>query len=461
MTCLRLTKNNFIYLILFNFTVPLVCAESAKTLARYVLYVAQEKGHKALPIITSFIKNHKTAIAITSASMLGISLCLSKIKNKRLYIKGGGVLLRQKLSSSIDKIGKMLGSSGLSNVASFIKCKKPYLDNLAHAAICNDCPTVLKITCKSGTNINDIDGVNALHIFPLTSPKLLQVILEMGADTNVLDYKSRTLLHRITKLETYACQINHSNCANLVRLLIQYGARVDIVDPQGKTPLTTLLLQFNPDLEAVKLLKAAGSVYNNSPFLKDKTILEDAIHELNISRIKACILAGAKCDNFIGADGISLLNRMNINKFHHHSNEYLLDIIKLLLECGVPINDNRKWSPTFLDVVAEATHRSPSIYIHHKLTLLAMELIKMGAKSHILPLCEMSTRDDFLNLVGELSKTKRYFEEFKGIFPPRSSDSDHLYASLVAKGDWFMLFMLFGEDPLRKFDIPTQQKTIE
>ena len=82
-----------------------------------------------------------------------------------------------------------------------------------------------------------------------------------------------------------------------------------------------------------------------------------------------------------------------------------------------------------------------------KLILLAMDLIKMGAKSHTVPYNKMSTLDDLLNLV----RNQPYLGRFPNIFPSRSSN-DGFHDMLVSKGDWSLLYDMYGEDPLGKYD---------
>ena len=225
-------------------------------------------------------------------------------------------MVRHAIGSGIDKAAKLFGSSGLSHLAALVRCKKSYLDELANSSICQECPAVLKIACKLGVNINDINGVNALNILPINSTKMLQTILDMGVDVNTKDLQSRTLLHRVTEQcpDTYGLSTltSYHNCPEMIRLLLKYGARVDIVDSHKKAPLTNMLLQSSPNLEAVKLLKEAGAVYDCSLLTNGRTLLEDAIYALQINRVKACILAGAKCENFIGTNGTYLLNWINI-----------------------------------------------------------------------------------------------------------------------------------------------------
>ncbi|NMB61374.1 MAG: hypothetical protein GYA18_03435 [Chloroflexi bacterium] len=117
---------------------------------------------------------------------------------------------------------------------------------------------------ESGTDpnqpISDERGGYPLHFAVNSSIEIIQMLIEHGADVNVKDAKGRTPLHIVAASKP---------TIEKMELLIENGADVNAVDNEGKTPLASVLqgtpvnsffatLGVSPDEEETELRNNAS-----------------------------------------------------------------------------------------------------------------------------------------------------------------------------------------------------------
>jgi len=117
-------------------------------------------------------------------------------------------------------------------------------------------------------NRTDRFGRTPLHYAAALNPnpKVLETLINLGADVNARDLLKFTPLH-------YAAAFNEN--PEVVELLIDKGAEVNAVDLEGRTPLHTAAInQKNPEVIAV-LLKAGADAKKKDVY--GKTALDYAL----------------------------------------------------------------------------------------------------------------------------------------------------------------------------------------
>jgi len=89
--------------------------------------------------------------------------------------------------------------------------------------------------------------------------EIVRMLLEAGAEVDVRDTDGKTALH-------YALRGGAEN----IRVLLEFGADVNAQARNGYTPLTYLASQAAPDPEMVEVLQAAGGFVNHHALVKER-----------------------------------------------------------------------------------------------------------------------------------------------------------------------------------------------
>ncbi|XP_076009331.1 cyclin-dependent kinase 4 inhibitor C [Genypterus blacodes] len=117
-------------------------------------------------------------------------------------------------------------------------------DNLCNASARGDLPQVL-LLLENGADINGYNkyGRTALQVVKLGAPAVAEALLKAGARPNLRDpVCGLTVMHDAAR----------EGFADMVLVLLAYGANVNLVDTRGNLPLH--LAAREGHLEAVKLL---------------------------------------------------------------------------------------------------------------------------------------------------------------------------------------------------------------
>ena len=150
------------------------------------------------------------------------------------------------------------------------------------------------------------------------SHRSVRELLEKGVDVNYQrENDGWTALIR-------ASYFSYSNNfrIDIIRLLIEYGANVNLQDKDGYTAL--VFASYNGHTEAVKLLLANGA----DPDLQDnnrRTALMYASHNGHIEIVKLLLAAGAK---------VNLQDDRDYTALYYANREGYIEIQKLLREAG-------------------------------------------------------------------------------------------------------------------------------
>lgn len=135
---------------------------------------------------------------------------------------------------------------------------------LANAILTGEIKEVRR-SLEAGTDPNQLipgEGGYPLHFAVNSSIEIIQMLIEYGADVNVKDVKGRTPLHIVAASKP---------SIEKMELLIDNGAGVNAVDNEGKTPLAYVLqgtpvnsffatLGVPPDKEEMELRRQAADL---------------------------------------------------------------------------------------------------------------------------------------------------------------------------------------------------------
>jgi len=138
-----------------------------------------------------------------------------------------------------------------------------YVENLLHTVCASYCQPwiysgtesgaaqlklleIARFLIELGADVDALksEGTPTLHGAVTVDTRLLQLLIDHGANINAVDRTGQTALH---------VSIRHSRGIRVVRTLLQYGAKVDAIDNSGNSPLRyalsregviPLLLQF-------------------------------------------------------------------------------------------------------------------------------------------------------------------------------------------------------------------------
>lgn len=143
-------------------------------------------------------------------------------------------------------------------------------------ALNGNAPQVALEILKHKIDVNHLDhsGQSALHYAVGVGDKeVIAKLLELGADPNILANRADY---------TMLMDLCHEGLHDNVALFIKHGARLDVKDNEGRTPLHHAVL--SGDKKTVELMLAAG-VSKSEQDLKGKTAL-DLAHEFELAEIE-------------------------------------------------------------------------------------------------------------------------------------------------------------------------------
>ncbi|AVL95151.1 ankyrin repeat protein [Moumouvirus australiensis] len=198
-------------------------------------------------------------------------------------------------------------------------------------------------------NKDEINYVNKMGWSPLiiactfgfSNIEIIKLLLEFGADINIKNKNGDTVL--MTSLMLKPNNLKYNNI-EVIKILIEAGADINMRNNQDWTALMLACRcsNINNNIEIVKLLLKAGADIN----IKNKftlTALELACKfsnsASNIETIKLLLEAGANIN--------SRINALILSAYYNNSNSNI-EIVKLLLESGVDINSQNNTGETAL-----------------------------------------------------------------------------------------------------------------
>ena len=204
--------------------------------------------------------------------------------------------------------------------------------------------TALMIACELG-NVNainvllnagakpdivDDDGNTILHAACSSdnSKETIQALIDLGADVNATNKWAHTIL-------MYDCELGNENAINV---LLNAGAKPDIVDDEGYTSLHWACSSDNSK-ETIQAIIDHGA-NTNAKNRKGQTVLMCACRKENAVAINVLLKAGAKPE-FVDDEGFTSLHaacQAGNSK----------ETIQALTDHGVDVNATNKWARTAL-----------------------------------------------------------------------------------------------------------------
>ena len=132
--------------------------------------------------------------------------------------------------------------------------------NYLHFALREPCPDIVKLLCKHGCDSNARDDNEETPLF-LAVRQLdfhsSRILLEYGANPNIVTDHGNTL-----SIAAATVPINKE----MIRLLVEYGAELNIRERMNRVPLALYLSNFNinKDVSIVRYLIQHGTILNES-----------------------------------------------------------------------------------------------------------------------------------------------------------------------------------------------------
>lgn len=138
--------------------------------------------------------------------------------------------------------------------------------------------------------------------------KIVEMLLNFGADVNALDDEGETPLMRL----------DDDADAELVRLLIKHGAKINVVDNNGNTALISAAEYA--DAKILQVLMESGADVN-AQNKHGKTALMEAAYEDNFANVQTLVLGGANV-NLKNNDGETALDLTSDEKIEEFLKSY-------------------------------------------------------------------------------------------------------------------------------------------
>ncbi len=152
--------------------------------------------------------------------------------------------------------------------------------------------------------------------------KIAEILLNFGADVNAVDDEGKTPLMRL----------DEDANVELVRLLLKHGAKINAVDNYGNTPLISAVGDY-AEAEILQVLLENGADVNVQN-KEGKTALMEAAYDDNSENVKTLILGGAN---------VNLKNNDGETAFDLTSDEKIEKLLKIYGAVGgeTTANDNQ------------------------------------------------------------------------------------------------------------------------
>ena len=151
----------------------------------------------------------------------------------------------------------------------------------------------IETALKAGANVNSRSGLlnmtvlnEAVRDHESPNAELIKLLIKYGADVNAKEWDDTTVLIN-------ACY-NYNLDTDIIRLLLDSGAEINARSEQGITPLMAAAHHSSPD--TVKLLLERGAEAINARTSYGTTALMEAVHFNSAEVIKLLLDAGADVD---------------------------------------------------------------------------------------------------------------------------------------------------------------------
>lgn len=211
---------------------------------------------------------------------------------------------------------------------------------LMKAIECEDIDAV-KLLVNSGANINAImttaDNQKKCPIIPaLRYPKILEYLIDSGADVNIKLSQRKTPLHYASEyVGNYAYL--YARKYDAVNILLKNGAEVNSKDLYGKTPLHSGILHKEI---AITLIDNGADLYAVDN--KGWKPLHHAYMQCDLDLLKALIEKGATLDEF-APDGGNALHYACLYRTYDKFSK--LKMLRFLIEEeNMNINKHSRWA---------------------------------------------------------------------------------------------------------------------
>lgn len=235
-------------------------------------------------------------------------------------------------------------------------------------AIFSNSYEVAKVLIESGAVLSPSIMLSTVG-FQLNSPKIVELLIEVGADINAVDKDGNTTLHRAmcfsnpeiaeilikkgadleiknklgeTPLAYFHKQwIGGSNPLPIVKLLVEAGANLEVVDKMKRTLLIKAILSKFPNV--AEFLIELGVDVNATTKNKDKeSPLYSATVANNVRMVELLIQKGANVNAICG-----YFKQTALHTASKYSNRF--EIAKLLMKAGASVDIKDSYGKTALD----------------------------------------------------------------------------------------------------------------
>jgi ankyrin repeat protein len=205
----------------------------------------------------------------------------------------------------------------------------------------------MRLLIDRGADVNrqNAFGSTAL-MWSVSEPAKARLLLDRGADVNITARSGRTAL-------IVAGFTNPS--AEVVRLLLQKGAKVGVMDQRHVTPMNAAT--FGNDIETVRLLLEAGADINIPDTFIGLTPLMNAAGNRNVAAVKLLLAKGAGVNAVSKTEGLPKIQTGTV-EFGGWTPLLMAsafgppEAVKLLLDAGARIDaqDYRGFTPLMLAI---------------------------------------------------------------------------------------------------------------
>lgn len=204
-------------------------------------------------------------------------------------------------------------------------------------------------------------GSTAL-MWSVSDPAKVRLLLDHGADVNITARSGRTAL-------IVAAFTNPS--AEVVRLLLQKGAKVGVMDQRHVTPMNAAT--FGDDTETVRLLLEAGADINTPDTFIGLTPLMNSAGNRNVAAVKLLLAKGASVNAVSKTEGLPKIQTGTV-EFGGWTALLMAsafgppEAVRVLLDAGARIDaqDYRGFTPLMLAIGTDRyDHRTVNLLLGH------------------------------------------------------------------------------------------------